>query len=127
MRNASISSFLSPFSFIPMSQPSMTTEDINLTGWIVGAIGTAFGTLSATVATLFKLNESKNAKAIQALEQRLASESADLKAEITRANERAEVSDQKHDDCLRDREELRVEMAMLKGSVEALKQNKGQA
>ena len=35
----------------------MTTEDINLTGWIVGAIGTAFGALSATVATLFKLNE----------------------------------------------------------------------
>ena len=99
----------------------MTTEDANLLGWFVGAVGTAVGTLGATVATLFRINESKNAEAIAALERRLAVESEALKVEIAKANERAEISDQKHDECLRDREELRVEMALLKGTVEAMR------
>lgn len=99
----------------------MTTEDANLTGYIVGAIGTAFGTLGATVATLFKLNESKNSQAIAALEKRLVTEAERLKAEIEKANERAEISDQKHEECLKDREEIRVQMAELKGAVDAMK------
>ena len=66
----------------------MATDDLNLTGWIVGAIGTAFGTLGATVATLFKLNESKNVHSITVLEERLVIESQNLKAEIAKANER---------------------------------------
>lgn len=99
----------------------MTTEDANLFGWIVGAVGTAVGTLGATVATLFRLNESKNSQAIEALEKRLAAESESLKIEIAKANERAEISDVKHDECLRDREELRVEMAQLKGSIDAMR------
>lgn len=98
----------------------MTTEDANLLGWIAGAIGTAVGTLGATVAALFRLNESKNSQAIEALEKRLAAESESLKIEIAKANARAEISDQKHDECLRDREELRVKMAQLQGSIEAM-------
>lgn len=101
----------------------MTTEDANIWGWVFGAIGTAFGTMGAAVATLFRMNESKNTQAIKALEDRLACESASLKAEIKLANERAEASDKKHDDCLRDREELRIEMAVLRGQIEAIKNN----
>lgn len=101
----------------------MATEDANLIGWIFGAVGTAIGTLGATVATLFRMNESKNAEAIAALERRLAAESEALKVEIAKANERAGISDQKHDECLRDREELRVKMALLEGTVEAMRRN----
>ena len=104
----------------------MTTEDANLWGWIAGAVGTAIGTLGAAVATLFRLNESKNAQAIAALEQRLAAESEALKIEIAKANSRAEISDRKHDDCLRDREELRVELAKIKGSIEAMQRSSNQ-
>ena len=99
----------------------MTTEDVNLVGWFVGAIGTAFGAMGAAVATLFRMNESKNAQAIDALEKRLSAESLALKQEIAKANERAELSDRKHDDCLRDREELRIELATIRGSIEAMK------
>lgn len=98
----------------------MTTEDANLIGWIFGAVGTAFGTLAGAVAALFRMNESKNAKSIEALEKRLAEESEALKIEIAKANARAEISDQKHDECLRDREELRIEMAKLKSTFEAM-------
>ena len=101
----------------------MSTDDANLLGWIFGAVGTAIGTLGAAVATLFRMNESKNAEAIAALERRLAAESESLKIEIAKANERAEISDQKHDECLKDREELRVKMAMLEGTVEAMRRN----
>jgi len=101
----------------------MTTEDTNLWGWIAGAVGTAIGTLGAAVATLFRINESKNSHAIDALEKRLAQESESLKIEIAKANARAEISDQKHDECLRDREELRIEMAKLKVAFDAI-QNK---
>lgn len=100
----------------------MTTENTALFGWIVGAVGTTVGTLGAVVATLFRMNESKNAEAIKALEGRLAHESAALKVEIAKANERAEISDQKHDECLRDREELRVKMAILEGTVKSMQQ-----
>lgn len=98
----------------------MTTEDVNLFGWIAGAVGTAVGTLGAAVATLFRMNESKNTHAIEELEKRLAAESEALKIEIAKANARAEISDVKHDECLRDREELRIEMAKLKSTFEAM-------
>lgn len=100
----------------------MTNENVNLTGWIIGAIGTAFGTMGAAVATLFRMNESKNAKAIEVLEKRLAAESEALKIEIAKANARAEISDQKHDECLQDREELRIQIAKLSGLVDSMKQ-----
>ncbi len=39
--------------------------------WVLAAIATVVGTLAATVATLWKVNESRNTKAIEELTQRV--------------------------------------------------------
>lgn len=76
-------------------------------GWVVGGVGAAVGTLATAVATLFKINEGKNAQAI-----------IELKDAIKDANKRFDESDKKHDECQHDRENLRVEMARLSMRIE---------
>ena len=87
-------------------------------GWVVGGIGAAIGTLATAVATLFKLNENKNAQAIVELKERLLVETSSLKSEIELSNKRFAESDKKHDECQHDRENLRVEMARLSMRIE---------
>jgi hypothetical protein len=77
------------------------------TGWVVGGVGAAIGALATAVATLFKINEGKNAQAI-----------VELKDAIQHANKRFDESDKKHDECQKDRENLRIEMARLTVMVE---------
>ena len=86
--------------------PTMSESPAD-TGWVVGGVGAAVGTLATAVATLFKINEGKNAQAI-----------LELKDAIQDANKRFDESDKKHDECQKDRENLRVEMARLTVMVE---------
>ena len=69
----------------------MSNEIDNL-GWGAAAVVT---TLLGAVGTLYKKLEGQNAKAIADLEKRV------------------EVSDKKHDECLADRDQLRIEVATL--------------
>ena len=76
----------------------MSNELDNL-GWGAAAVMT---TLLGAVGTLYKKVEGQNAKAIADLEKRV------------------ETSDKKHDECLEDRDKLRIEVAMLGLKVAAL-------
>lgn len=60
----------------------------SFTTWVLGGIGTVVATLAAVVATLWKANETRNAKAIEHLTERV-------------------------DECEGDRSELRVRVARL--------------
>lgn len=75
-------------------------SDGSNTGYIVGAAGTIIGTLATAVAGLFKLVESKNSAAIE-----------DLRMRVTE-------SDAHHEECRKDREELRVQIAEMKVQIE---------
>ena len=63
------------------------------TNWVLAGVGSVIATLAATVASLWKLNESKNAKAITALTERAV-------------------------DCEKDRSEIKVRLARLEGRLE---------
>lgn len=67
-------------------------------GWIMACVATAGATLAGAVATLFKLNESKNTKRIESLE-----------SEIGSLRVRADA-------CEKERNEFRVELARLEGA-----------
>lgn len=70
--------------------------------------------LAGAVATLFKINESRSAKAIEKLE--LAQEAMQRRFDEAQAcmQCRLDESDKKHDECQEDRNALRIEMATLR-------------
>lgn len=69
-------------------------------GWVLAGIGTVIATLAGAVASLWKLSEAKNAKAIAAHQET-----------IDHLETRAEK-------CEHDREELRVRVARLETKYE---------
>ena len=83
-------------------------------GWFIGALGTAFGFLATSVATLFKISESKSATMLKDKTKEI----AELKGRLNAHQARFEESDRRHDECQRDREALRVEMADIKAHLE---------
>ena len=78
----------------------MSDSPQDLVGWFLGLLVTAIGGLVTAIFTMWKLNESKNSRAIESLQ--LVNEG--LKSDVA--------------ECRRDREELRVEIAMLKGQLD---------
>lgn len=71
-------------------------------GWIVAGVAAVYGTLTTAVAGLFKINETRSAKAIEKLEE-----------SVTCMQCRLDESEKKHEDCLNDRNEIRVTLARV--------------
>lgn len=71
-------------------------ESDSIVNGVLGVAATAIG-------VLWKASESKNAKAIQGLEERLV------------------LSEKRHDDCQDDRDVLRIEMAQMRGELNHIK------
>ena len=78
-------------------------------GWIVSGVLGVIATLSTAVATLYRKIEGQNAAAI-----------ADLKDQLTGVRKDLKESNEKHDECQKDRGELRLEVNTLKLQVNAL-------
>ncbi len=106
-----------------MLELELTDMTVENGGWVVSGVLTVIATLASVVALLFKLNESKNTIAISELNKRLDKETAALQVEVKKANDRALESDKKHEECQRDREELRVKIAGIEGQVKVLNEN----
>lgn len=73
------------------------------TGWFLAGASTVIATLAGAIAALFKLLESKNADAIEALQRNVSAMEVKL-----------DESDRRHDECQIDRAKLSVEVAILK-------------
>ena len=83
-------------------------EDSGFFGWIVAGVASVFTALTTALAAVFKISETKSAKAIETLEVRLAL-----------YEKRLEESDRKHEECLNDRSNLRESVARLEGKLAA--------
>ena len=77
----------------------MAVDDGSHVSWILGGVTSVVAALAGVVSMLWKLNESKNATAI-----------ADLKT-------RVDESEEKHEECRKDREELRIEITSLRHEI----------
>lgn len=84
----------------------MTIEGSS-TGWFLAGVSTVVATLASAVAFLFRMNESKNAAAILTMQSRL-----------DQQEQKLVESDEKHDQCQRDREQLSVQVATLNGKLD---------
>ena len=80
---------------------------------IGGIVSWLLVALCAAIATLWRLNESKSATAITALDARLVAN--ELKHE-----ERLKVSMQKHDDCEKDRVLIGTKLAVLEDRMKSV-------
>lgn len=80
-------------------------------GWIVAGAATVYGTLTTAVATLFKINESRQAKSIEKLE-----------ISVTCLQCRLDESDKKHEECLNDRNDLKVTLARVEEQLKHIVQ-----
>ena len=61
--------------------------DESFTGWVLGGVGSVVATLAAVVATLWKMNETRNAKAICELTERVdecEDERSDLRVRVAK-------------------------------------------
>lgn len=81
------------------------TPDGSIITWVLAGVATLIGGLATTVTALWKVNETRNAKRIDQLEQNLAE------------------SNKKHDECMDDRNTLREECVEMRVRLEMLEQN----
>ena len=84
-----------------------------LVGWALAGIGAAMGTLVTTIATLWKVSESKNAKAIEEQRQESAQQrvefataKSELATEIRTVRENLQIAEAARLECERDRASL---------------------
>lgn len=74
-----------------------------LSGWVIAGVASIIATLSSTVAFLFKLRESQIQKQIKGLQD-----------DYDEVKEECKILQAKSDECIQDREDLRVEIARIK-------------
>ncbi len=82
----------------------MSGSDSSLMGWVLAGVATVIATLAGAVATLFKIRENENAKAI-----------ADLKASH-------ELTKQKSDKCEEDRNKLFTRCEVLEVKLQTVEE-----
>ncbi len=82
-------------------------------GWVVGAAGAIGTALSTAAATVYRTIEGKNRQIIDNMRDSVTA----IETRSAALEKKLEESDKKHDDCQRDREELRVELAEVKARV----------
>lgn len=79
--------------------------DSDFVTWVLAGIVAVVGALSSTVGWLWKVNETRNAKRIDQLEEDLV------------------VSNTKHDECMTDRNALREECAGMRVRLEMVEES----
>lgn len=88
-------------------------EDHGLMGWVLAGLASIVATLSTVIATLFKLNQTNiqlaHTREIESLSMRLAQIEAKNQELLNKA-----------DECITDREKLRVELATIKTRLELI-------
>jgi anti-sigma-K factor RskA len=82
----------------------MSSADSSLLGWITAGVVSVIAALAGAVATLFKLRENENARAI-----------SELKEQVSIAKEAT-------DKCEKDRVELFADCKLMKYEIEVLKE-----
>lgn len=88
-----------------MNNGHSVMDDVGPTG-IWAGITSVTTVLASTVAYLYRALESKNSQAI-----------ADVKSDVSAMKHELEKCESKHDECLKDRDFIRVELATLKGEL----------
>jgi hypothetical protein len=85
-------------------------------GWALAGVVAAMGTLATTIATLWKVGESKNAKAIQ--EQR--EEIVAVRTEMQGVRENLKTTEQARLECERDRASLTAKCEIFEARLSRL-------
>jgi len=88
-------------------------------GWVLGGVLVVITTLSGAVATLFKISENKNAKAIEEQEKELVL----VRGEMQAVREAAKATEAARIECERDRASLAMECRYIKDRLERLEKN----
>ena len=103
----------------------------NLFTWVLAGVGAVVGTLATTVAALFKISESKNAKAIEeqrreSAEQKLefAAVRAQMATEISQVRKNLEVTEESRIECERDRASLKTKCEIFEARIQRLEERK---
>lgn len=91
-----------------------------LLGWVLAGIGAAMGTLVTTIATLWRVSEGKNAKAIE--EQR--SQIATVQTEIAVVRDNLKTTEAARLDCERDRARLTAKCEIFESRLSKLEGQK---
>jgi hypothetical protein len=78
-------------------------------GWVLAGVGTVVATLVGTVTTLWRLNESKNAKAIEEQSRHLIA----LETQMHLVRSHAEICEKARTECLEDRARLATKCEMF--------------
>jgi len=86
----------------PMSDNMPNQLPDNFVSWVITGVGAMIGTLVATVTTLWRLNESKNAKAIEEQSRQLVS----LETQMKMVKDHAAICEAARIECLEDRAKL---------------------
>ena len=85
-------------------------NDESFGGWVFAGIMSMITALTSTVAYLYRSLEGRNTQAI-----------ADVKEEVFSIRCELHKCEEKHDECLRDREQINITLATLKGEVSQIK------
>lgn len=91
-------------------------------GWVATAVGVALTTLAGAVASLWKISESKNAKAIQAQEQQI----TNLQAEVKGIRDNLYSCEQARHECESHRASLQMKCEFIEARLNKLENPKAQ-
>lgn len=94
-----------------LNLPDAPDDVSGIVAWVLGAMAAVLGTLSKIIHTMYRQEQSSNAKAIKDLETRLVSADAKIAA-----------SDRKHEECLEDRHRLSLEIATANARIASLEE-----
>lgn len=89
-------------------------------GWVLTGIGGMLATLVTTVATLWRVSESKNAKAIEGWEKKIVVVEAELKAEVKTVREKLETTEIARLECEQDRSSLSAKCEIFEHRLQRL-------
>lgn len=93
-----------------MTSGQETMADDGIIGWVLAGIMSMATALASTVAYLYRAIEGKNSQAIETVKHEVAC----MRLELDKC-------ESKHDECLKDREKINVELATLRGEMNAVK------
>lgn len=85
-------------------------------GWILTSVGAVMATLVTTIATLWKVGESKNAKAIEEQHRELTS----VRIEMQGVRENLQVTEKARLECERDRSALTAKCEIFEARLTRL-------
>jgi len=86
--------------------------------WFLGGVLTVVGTLATTIGALFKINESKNTKAIEAQEKEILA----LHTEVKSVRDAAKITEEARLECERDRARLAVKCEYIEARLVRLEE-----